>query len=435
LEERVRKLENDLHREEQNQIKFRNELEVEREQLVKVARERRDLRLQNKPEELGKYEVDQTQLNTEISELHIRFNKIETEIDNIDSLLQTRFQPDYESSKSGMRSIDNQFSTLEKEVTVAQETLKELDLRLSELNRSKEELSLSLKSVNDRRRGFELELDRIDTQRRRLEQLYEPLSSDMHHLELEVQTRRAEINHLGEELRNLGYEGLIEASAESVEEAEKTMDIIGLELETLGSVNQLAITQYVEQQEKYKQLSVRRNQLELEKKAIIGFMDEIEQKKKNAFMQAFNSINQSFTRFFEKLTGSGVGILRLQNPDEPFSGGVDIFVQFPGKGMRLIAGASGGEKSVTAVAFVFAIQNLSPAPFYIFDEIDAHLDPYNTERLADALKDQAVYSQLIVITLRDVVMDRADRLFGVYIQDGISRVISTKIAEATTTVG
>jgi chromosome segregation protein len=435
LEERVRKLENDLHREEQNQIKFRNELEVEREQLVKVARERRDLRLQNKPEELGKYEVDQTQLNTEISGLHIRFTKIETEIDNIDSLLQTRFQPDYESSKSGMRSIDNQFSSLEKEVSVAQETLKELDLRLSELNRSKEELSLSLKSVNDRRRGFELELDRIDTQRRRLEQLYEPLSSDVHHLELEAQTRRAEINHLGEELRNLGYEGLIEASAEGVEEAEKTMDIIGLELETLGSVNQLAITQYIEQQEKYKQLSVRRNQLELEKKAIIDFMDEIEQKKKNAFMQAFNSINQSFTRFFERLTGSGVGILRLQNPDEPFSAGVDIFVQFPGKGMRLIAGASGGEKSVTAVAFVFAIQNLSPAPFYIFDEIDAHLDPFNTERLADALKEQAVYSQLVVITLRDVVMDRADRLFGVYIQDGVSRVISTKIAEATTTVG
>ena len=434
LKERVKKLENDLHREEQNQIKYRNELEEERKQLVKVAQERRDLRLQNKPEELGKHEVDQTELGTEISELHIRFTKIETEINNIDSLLQMRFQPDYESSKSIIKSIDNQFSTLEGKVSIAQETLKELDLRLSELNKSKEELSLSLRSVNDKRRGFELELDRIDTQRRRLEQLYEPVSNDMHSLELEAQTRRAELSHLGEELRSLGYEGLIEATAEGVEEAEKTMDIIRLELETLGSVNQLAITQYVEQQGKYKQLSVRRNQLELEKKAIIDFMDEIEQKKKNTFMQAFNSISQSFTRFFEKLTGSGVGVLRLQNPEEPFSAGVDIFVQFPGKGMRLISGASGGEKSVTAVAFVFAIQNLSPAPFYIFDEIDAHLDPYNTERLADALKEQAVYSQLVVITLRDVVMDRADRLFGVYIQDGISRVVSTKIAEATTTV-
>jgi len=435
LKERVKKLENDLRREEQNQIKFRNDLEEERKQLVKVAQERRDLRLQNKPEELGKYEVDQAQYSTEISELHIRFTRIETEINNLDSLLQMRFKPDYESSKSVIESIDNQFLTLEGRVSIAQEALKELDLRLSELNKSKEDLSLSLKSVNDKRRGFELELDRIDTQRRRLDQLYEPLSNDMHHLELEAQTRRTELGHLGEELRSLGYEGLIEATAERVEEAEKTMDIIRLELETLGSVNQLAITQYVEQQEKYKQLSVRRNQLELEKKAIVDFMDEIEQKKKNTFMQAFNSINQSFTRFFERLTGSGVGVLRLQNPEEPFSGGVDIFVQFPGKGMRLIAGASGGEKSVTAVAFVFAIQNLSPAPFYIFDEIDAHLDPFNAERLADALKEQAVYSQLVVITLRDVVMDRADRLFGVYIQDGISRVVSTKIAEATTTIG
>lgn len=121
--------------------------------------------------------------------------------------------------------------------------------------------------------------------------------------------------------------------------------------------------------------------------------------------------------------------MSLQNSEDPFAGGVDIFAQFPGKATRLIAGASGGEKSVTAVAFILAIQNLFPAPFYMFDEIDAHLDPSNSGRLADLLKEQSVSSQFIVLTLRDVIMDRAERLLGVYIQNGVSRVVSTRIAE------
>ena len=424
-----------MERGEQAQVKLRMDMEEHHSLLIKTAQEKRGLRLQNKPEELGKYEVEQTQLNTEISELQRRFTRIESDLKNVEITLQTRFQPDYEAARTDLRTIDNQIDSLEAKVSNAGKTLKELDRRLLELNRAKEELSSSLSSVNDRRREFEAELDRINTQLRRSEQIYEPLNYDVHRMELEVQNRRLDINHLKEELQSLGYDQLIAVSPEEVREAESTIGVMRTELGSLGSVNQLAITQYSEQQEKYKQLSVRRNQLEAEKKAILDFMDEIEQRKRNAFMQAFNSINQSFTKFFSKLTWTGEAYLKLQNPEDPFAAGIDIFVQFPGKGTRLIAGASGGEKSVTAVAFVFAIQSLSPAPFYIFDEIDAHLDPYNTERLADVLKEQAAYSQLIVITLSDVVMDRGERLFGVYIQDGASRIVSTKIAEATAPVG
>lgn len=430
LEERVARFREDLDKGEEAQVKLRMEMEEQRNLLIKTARERKALRLQTRPDELGKYEVDQTQLNTEINDLQRRSTKIEAELKNLEATLQTRLQPDYETARADIRTIDSQVAMLEEKVSKAEETLKELDGQLSELNKTKEELSASLRSVNDRRREFEVELDRIDAQLRKLEQAYEPLSKEAHRLELEVQARGSEIAHLKEELQGLGYIQPIVVTDEEVREAESTMSVMRSELETLGSVNQLAITQYSEQQEKYKQLSVRRNQLELERKAIIDFMDEIEQKKRNAFMQAFNSINQSFTNYFRKLTAGGEAYFRLQNPEDPFAGGIDIFVQFPGKGTRLLAGASGGEKSVTAVSFVFAIQSLSPAPFYVFDEIDAHLDPHNTERLADVLKEQAAYSQLIVITLRDVIMDRGDRLFGVYIQDGVSRIVSAKIAEA-----
>jgi len=434
LDERVAKHKEDLEKGEQAQVKLRIDIQEQRGRLIKLAQERRGLSLQIKPDDLSKYEVDQTQLNTEISDLQRRFTKIESELGNLETLLQTKLQPDYEATRTGIQTLDSQITMLNDKVSKAGEMLEELNKQLSELNKVEEDLSSSLRSISDGRREFETELDRIDTQLRKLEQAYEPLSDEAHRLELEVQARKSEIAHLTDELEGLGYEQPIEVTVEEVEEAENTMKVMRSDLESLGSVNQLAITQYDEQQEKYKQLSVRRNQLEIERKAIIDFMEEIEEKKRNTFMQAFNSINQAFANFFSKLTGGGDAYLKLQDPEDPFAGGIDIFVQFPGKGARLVAGASGGEKSVTAVSFIFAIQSLSPAPFYVLDEIDAHLDPYNTERLADLLKEQAAGSQLVVITLRDVIMERADRLFGVYIQDGISRILSTKIAEVAVPV-
>ncbi len=157
------------------------------------------------------------------------------------------------------------------------------------------------------------------------------------------------------------------------------------------------------------------------------FVEEIEREKREAFMNSYNQVNFHFKSFFSKLTGGGVGSLEIQNPEDPFSGGLDIFIQFPGRSSRLVSGASGGERSVVAVSFIFAIQSLFPAPFYIFDEIDVHLDPYNAERLADLIVEQSEKSQFLVITLRDVIIKRATRVFGVYNERGASKIVSIKI--------
>ena len=162
----------------------------------------------------------------------------------------------------------------------------------------------------------------------------------------------------------------------------------------------------------YKQLSTRINELEREKRSILDFIEEIEKKKKSAFMESYKNINDNFQKFFSQITGGGTAWLQLQNNDEPFSGGLDIIAQFPGKAPRLISGASGGEKSVAAVSFIFALHTFRPVPFYLFDEIDASLDPINAERLADLLKERSAMSQFIVITLKDVVVARAEKLFG-----------------------
>ena len=116
--------------------------------------------------------------------------------------------------------------------------------------------------------------------------------------------------------------------------------------------------------------------------------------------------------------------MELQKPEDPFTGGVDLYVQFPGKPMRLVSGASGGERSVAAIAYLLAIQRFLKAPFYLFDEIDAHLDDLNASRLADVLKKNALESQFLMVSLKDVMVHNADKIYGVFAQRGRSRIIA-----------
>jgi chromosome segregation protein len=202
------------------------------------------------------------------------------------------------------------------------------------------------------------------------------------------------------------------------------------ELERIGAVNQLASSHYEDQISRYRELSLRLNELESEKQAIVKFMDEIEAKKRKVFMKAFERINQNLQKYFLKLTGGGHAFLQLENPEEPFKGGIDMLVQFPNKPSIVVSGASGGERSVSAVAFIFALKEFTPTSFYILDEIDAHLDAFHTSKLADLLHEEAGKTQFIVITLKPEMVNRAQRVYGVYESNGVSSVISAKFLEA-----
>ena len=114
----------------------------------------------------------------------------------------------------------------------------------------------------------------------------------------------------------------------------------------------------------------------------------------------------------------------LENLDKPFEGGLDMLLQFPDKAELGVSSASGGEKSVATVCFLLALQDIRQLPFYIFDEIDAHLDDLNSQRLADLLKTRSKNSQFMVISLRDTTVSRANRVYGVFVQDGSSQVVT-----------
>ncbi len=158
-------------------------------------------------------------------------------------------------------------------------------------------------------------------------------------------------------------------------------------------------------------------------------MQGYEQLKKETFMKTYNNINENFKEVFHNLS-EGEGSLKLENPDDPLSGGLTIEAQPRDKKLQRLESMSGGEKSLTALAFVFAIQKYMPSPFYAFDEVDANLDTMNVERIAQMVKNQAKDTQFIVVSHRKPMIESANRTIGVTQKEkGITKVTGIKLRD------
>jgi chromosome segregation protein len=159
----------------------------------------------------------------------------------------------------------------------------------------------------------------------------------------------------------------------------------------------------------------------------VRFIEDIDAEKKRVFTGAFTKVDKELRDIFARITG-GSGWLELEKADDVFSGGLFLMTQFPGKIPRESSGVSGGEKTVSALSFILAIQSCFPSPFYLFDEIDAHLVPVNSDRLAEMILEKSRNSQIIVVSLKDSIVSRASTAYGVYLTQGNSRVVRYKPA-------
>ena len=157
-------------------------------------------------------------------------------------------------------------------------------------------------------------------------------------------------------------------------------------------------------------------------------INEIETKKKELFLKVFEVVNGNFQKIFQILSTKGDASMVLENPKSPFDGGVQIKVRLKGTKYMDIRSLSGGEKTLTALAFIFAVQEHNPASFYILDEVDAALDKRNAEKLASLIRTYSSKAQYVVISHNDGVINAADNLYGVSMdQHGITKVVSLKI--------
>ncbi|MCW4021003.1 MAG: hypothetical protein NWF14_07245, partial [Candidatus Bathyarchaeota archaeon] len=395
------------------------------EKEVKLQEELASLKKAIDFSEVQGWEQKREVLGNEILDLRKKMGAIDTELSTLQSKMENVLKAGLENATAQRSKASKQVSIIEKEVEEAVKEKEGLQEKFEELEKTKEELSGSLLNVKGESEKFTSQIDEIDDRLRAFEEEYEQADALSDELRLNLQTFRLQMGRHMEQLRVLGYEEPVAVSSEQFQEAEASFRLMRFELERIDAVNQLAQTQYEDQVSRYKELSIRMNELEKEKLAIVNFIEEIEQKKYKAFMEAFNRTNERLDRYFSRLTGGGNAAFKLENPENPFAGGVDMIVQFVSKPPILVSGASAGERSVSAIAFLFAMQEFTPASFYLMDEIDAHLDAFHVERLGELLAEEAEKSQFVIVTLKPEMVSKADRIYGVYGREGVSHVVST----------
>jgi chromosome segregation protein len=399
--------------------------------LQKLHTEIAGLRLKTDVAHIQELEVQREKLAEELNTLRQHLGSTHTEISTRQSQFDRVLRIGYKNTKIQLSKVEQQQRKLEKEVV---EALQERDLikkELDEQDKSRVELSKAVFSAREESKKFTSQIDAIDAELRLLDSEYEHAERLLNQLQLSIETSQLRLQQLQGQLRLFGFDQPLETNPRQVVEAETTIRMMQFEMERIGAINQLALSHYSEQISRYRELSVRLNELEREKQAIVQFMDEIESKKRKVFMTAFEKINTSLKVYFAKLTGGGEATLKLENPDDPFNGGIDMVVQFPNKPSIIVSGASGGERSVSAVSFIFSLKEFTPASFYILDEVDAHLDAFHTSKLAEVLLEEAGKIQFIVITLKPEMVNKAQKVYGVYELNGVSNVVTAKFpAEA-----
>lgn len=204
----------------------------------------------------------------------------------------------------------------------------------------------------------------------------------------------------------------------------------------LGAVNVGAIEEYKEVSERYEFMSSQLNDIEKSKKELIRLIDELTDKMSQQFREQFAKINENFGETFKELFGGGHAELSLEDPTDVLESNIDIKLQPPGKNVKRLDSLSGGEKGLSAIALLFAIMKVNPAPFCIFDEVEAALDDVNVTRYAQYVRRMTGNTQFILITHRRGTMEEADVLYGITMQEqGVSKLLELKTAELAKKLG
>ena len=311
----------------------------------------------------------------------------------------------------------------------AERILAECHELLAALERQREDLRnrLGALQLDRERKAEEVRLaERVVSDREReLERLLEGVSATR----AQAESLKPQLQQMEDELWLAGIEPPKEAPSEQpTEELKRQITRLEVKMRDLEPVNMLAIEAFDREAARQADLQEKVAKLRDERLTILARIDEISAQKHASFMKAYDEMATNFSEIFAELA-AGTGYLHLENPASPFEGGLIIRAQPKDKKMQRLEAMSGGEKSLTALAFLFSFQRYMPAPFYAFDEVDAALDAVNAERLAVMVKKQTAHAQCIVISHRRPMLERSDQTIGISARtDGATRVLGVKWA-------
>ena len=387
-------------------------------------------------EELVEYQAKEVERKAEVEELHLQnasfrqkrefvqenIHRIEEELKRL-AEEEVSLDDTIEHSKTDAQAREEGIAELEAQIerlTILSETMEK---EKAALTTKKEEQLVKNKDFFDKREqlsgrinDLDKELYRLGTQKEKLEESSENI-----------------VNYMWEEYE-LTYHEAIPMKDEQFGDRQELKRIIAKmkdEIKQLGNVNINAIEDYKDVSERYEFMNKQRNDLVEAEEMLMNIISELDEGMKRQFTEMFGKIQVEFDKAFKELFGGGKGTLELIDPENILETGVRIISQPPGKKLQNMMQLSGGEKALTAIALLFAIQNLKPSPFCLLDEIEAALDDSNVGRFAGYLHKLTKNTQFIVITHRRGTMAAADRLYGITMQEkGVSTLVSVNLLEA-----
>jgi chromosome segregation protein len=316
----------------------------------------------------------------------------------------------------------NDIEEIKKTITAGDEAYAALEEKLSDTIAKKEKLNLDHKGFFEQREELAKRHSDLDRELVRLNEQKERMAEG-----LENQT-----NHIWEEYE-LTYHAALKLRDENYQDAAALKRFISDtkdEIKKLGDVNVNAVEEYKELFERYTFLHTQHDDLVKAEAQLVEIIDDLDTGMRKQFAEKFEEIQKEFDKVFKELFGGGKGTLALEENADILECGIIITAQPPGKKLQNMMQLSGGEKALTAICLLFAIQNLKPSPFCLLDEIEAALDDSNVTRFAKYLDKLTKYTQFIVITHRRGTMTAADRLYGITMQEkGISALVSVNLIE------
>ena len=327
-----------------------------------------------------------------------------------------------DNSVQAIESRSQEIERIKKQIEDGMEEMKRLEEEIAGKLKEKEEQSLKQKGFFKEQEDASRLVGDLDKEVFRLQSQKEKLEERM----------ESQVNYMWSEygLTFSTVQEYRDPELTSPQAVRKETERIKNAVKALGNVNVNAIEDYKEVSERYEFLGAQHEDLVKAQEALLGIIEELDTGMRRQFSEKFKDICREFDSVFKELFGGGRGSLMLQEEEDLLEAGIQIIAQPPGKKLQNMMQLSGGEKALTAIALLFAIQNLKPSPFCLLDEIEAALDDSNVDRFAKYLHKLTKNTQFIVITHRRGTMVASDRLYGITMQEkGVSTLVSVSLIE------
>ena len=444
IQEKEDEIQSSYRRIEREQEELRQQAGEIRQDHSSIARELEDSQkdekelevfIETKQKELEEWKAEETEKNHVLEKIRLEESSLEQQnhflqenISRLENEIEAYHRESKEITENLSRSAEeihkkeDGIEELKKAVTECTGKEEVLDARRIEWQEEKEKRSTSHKSFFEKRDHLSEKTSLLDKECFRLRSQAEKIEEQ----------RESQISYMWEEYEITPNNALQYRKEELTDRQTIKKDVLRIkdEIRKLGSVNVNAIEDYKNLLERHTFLSAQYEDIVKAEETLEGIIQELDEGMRKQFTEKFRDIQREFDKAFKELFGGGKGTLELAEDEDILEAGIRIISQPPGKKLQNMMQLSGGEKALTAIALLFAIQNLKPSPFCLLDEIEAALDDSNVGRFASYLQKLTKNTQFIIITHRRGTMNAADRLYGITMQEkGVSTLVSVDLVE------